>query len=153
MDISEDNLIPIKMIVSNEEGKEQEKLIYYKVRSVHRRHGNSEKCIWTIFIHEEVDCFKLSTSENWLEDTKGWGLKINSEGCLEQVGVSEQNESLKIAKFVDSSSTREWHGYPADYCRRKQDRPSTRVLIDWKEKGLISKTKMDKIKQYKKCNL
>jgi hypothetical protein len=78
---------------------------------------------------------------------------VNSEGGLSQIGISDQQEVLKIAKFKDSNSTREWHGYPADYCRRKQDRPSIRILMDWKDRGLISKTKMDKIKQYKRCSL
>lgn len=153
MCILEDTPIPISISVLTEEGEGKEDVIHYKIRSVHRRHGNSEKCIWTISLQEEVDCFKVSAFESWLEDTKGWGVKVNSEGGLAQVGISDQSEVLKIAKFIDSSSTREWHSYPADYCRRKQDRPSIGVLMDWKNCGLISKTKMDKIKQHKKCSL
>jgi hypothetical protein len=153
MCILEDTPIPIAITVLTEEGESKEDVIHYKIRSVHRRHGNSEKCIWTISLQEEVDCFKTSADEKWLEDTKGWGLKMNSAGGLSEIGISERQEVLKIAKFVDSGSTREWHGYPADYCRRNQDRPSMKVLMDWKDRGLINKTKMDKIKQYKRCSL
>jgi hypothetical protein len=153
MCILEDIPIPIITSVFTEKEESTEDIIHYKIRSVHRRHGNSEKCIWVISLQEEVDCFKFSADEKWLEDTKGWGLKVNSGGGLSQIGISDQQEVLKIAKFKDSNSTREWHGYPADYCRRKQDRPSIRILMDWKDRGLISKTKMDKIKQYKRCSL
>jgi hypothetical protein len=31
-----------------------DKIIYYKLRAVHRRHGNAEKCIWIISVEEEV---------------------------------------------------------------------------------------------------
>ncbi len=150
MCILEDTPIPITVVVEGEEVP----LFSYKVRSVHRRKGNTNKCIWTISIEEEVECFKDSALKKWLENKEGWGLKFNAtNGDLEQVGVSEINEELKIAKFVDSNSTTEWHGYPADYCRRKQDRPSLKVLKDWWDNKIISKTQMSKIKQYKKCNL
>jgi hypothetical protein len=148
MCILEDTPIPITAGVEEEEVQ-----LYYKVRSVHRRLGNTNKCRWTISIKEEVDCFKDSVFKKWLEKTEGWGLKINGEGGLEQVGLSDIEEVLKIAKFVDSASTNEWHGYPADYCRRNQDRPSLKVLTDWMDKEIITKTQMAKIKQYKKCSL
>ncbi|MGI0489474.1 hypothetical protein ACN4EK_29010 [Pantanalinema rosaneae CENA516] len=153
MCIIDDTPVPIKITVLTEEGESKEDVIHYKIRSVHRRHGNFEKCIWTISPQEEVGCFQVAASEEWLEATEGWGVKINAEGRLEQIGVSEQDEVLKIAKFVDSSSTREWHGYPADFRRRQQDKPSERVLIAWKNRGLINKTKMSKITQRKPCNL
>jgi hypothetical protein len=153
MCIREDTPIPISILILTEEGDSKEDIIYYKIRSVHRRRGNPEKCIWTITMEEEVDCFQDSANNKWLEDRKGWGLKVNSERRLSEIGISDQQEILKIAKFVDSSSTGEWHGYPADYCRRNQDKPSTRVLMDWKKRGLISKTNINKIKQGKRCNL
>ena len=133
--------------------------ISYKVRSVHRRKGNPEKCIWTINPKEEVECFKNTTSAKWLDTNAwsiakhGWGLKIAVNGGLEEVGISDQGESLKIARFKDTSLTYEWHGYPADYCRRQQDKPPILVLTDWKNKGLITKTQMSKIKQCQRCNL
>jgi hypothetical protein len=146
----ENTPIPITVVVEGEEVQ----LCSYKVRSVHRRHGNNNKCIWTISIEEEVKCFKDSACKNWLENKEGWGLKLNAtNGGLEQVGLSEIQEVLKIAKFVDSNLTKEWHGYPADYCRRINDKPSLRVLNDWREKGIISKTQMGKITRGQKCNL
>jgi hypothetical protein len=149
MCILEDTPIPIPVAGEVEEVQ----ILYYKVRSVHRRHGNPNKCIWTISLEAEVECFRDSALKKWLENKEGWGLKFNTQGRLEQVGVSDTKEELKIAKFVDSSSTTEWHGYPADYCSRNKDRPSLKVLEDWKDKNIISKTQMSKIKQYKKCNL
>ena len=153
MRITEDTPIPIGTLIVNREGEELTETIYYIVRSAHRRNGNSEKCIWTISREDEVNCFQDSRLQDWLEDTKGWGLKINAEGSLDEVGISDQGEILKIGKFRDDNSTREWHGYPADYCRRQQDKPSQRILMDWKNKGLINKTQMNRITQCKKCSL
>jgi hypothetical protein len=149
MCILEDTPIQIPVVGEAEEVQ----VLYYKVRSVHRRRGNPNKCIWTISLEEEVNCFRCSALKKWLEDKEGWGLKINAQGGLEQVGESDKKEKLKIAKFVDSSSTTEWHGYPADYCSRNNDRPSLKVLEDWMNNKIINKTKMSKIKQYKQCNL
>jgi hypothetical protein len=144
---------PIEISVLTEEGKRVVDVIYYIIRTVHRRRGNPTKCIWTITPQEEIDCFKVAASNKWLEVTEGWGIKINTEGKLDQIGVSERDEALKIAKFVDSNSDRKWHGYPADYCRRKQDKPPERILRDWHTRSLITKAKMSKITQRKLCSL
>jgi len=133
--------------------EQKQSTIYYKVTLTHRRDGNPKKCIWTIYSEEEVDCFRQSANHDWLEDTKGWGLKINEQGKLENIGLSPQNEILKIAKFVDSSKNGECHGYPADYRRGTQDRQSTDILIKWNTKHLITNVAMNKFRLGKLCYL
>lgn len=144
MCIPEDTPIPIQLT---------NKTIHYKIVTVHRRAGNQNKCIWTITPKEEVDCFQFSASNDWLDEKQGWGLKSNKNGSLDQIGLSTQKKPLKIAKFVDTNLTCEWHGYPADYCKNSQDVPSCKVLEKWKKNNLISKTNFSKIRQRKPCNL
>jgi hypothetical protein len=159
MCIITDTPVQVLSVQENVGGVDAQINVSYKVRSVHRRKGNSKKCIWTLNPKEEVDCFRDAASAKWLDANAwsiakhGWGLKVNANGGLEEVGISDQGESLKIAKFVDSSLNYEWHGYPADYSQRKQDKPPISVLADWKERRLITKTQMSKIKQFQRCNL
>ncbi len=127
--------------------------ITYKVRSVHRRRGNANKSIWTIKIPEEVECFRQTYTSLWLEETKGWGLKLSATSQLEEVGVSDQGQILKIAKFRDDEADGVWHGYPANYCYKPQDKPSKKILLKWLEAGLIDKTQKSRISQGKLCNL
>jgi len=126
---------------------------FYQVRSVHRRHGNSEKSIWTISIPEEIECFRYSYSLSWLEKTQGWGLKISSSDQLEEVGKSDQGISLKIAKFRDDKEDKIWHGYPANYREKIQDKPPETILAKWMEAGFINKVQKSRIVQRKPCNL
>src|SRR5687767_3436475 len=93
----------------------------YLVSSAHRR-KQKNKSRWTISIDDEVECFILSQVSNWVETAKAWGLRPN-RNSLDELGVNPLEESLKLAKFVNSSSDDVWHGYPADYVRNNQDRP------------------------------
>lgn len=127
--------------------------IYYTINPSHRRSGNPNKSQWTITPEEEIYCFKLAVSNDWLENKIGWGIKQDQIGNLEQIGVSPLNEPLKIAKFRDDSQTNEWHGHPADYQQKQQDRPSTEILQIWRKQGIIAKHHITKIRSGKPCNL
>lgn len=129
------------------------KEIYYQINYSHRRGGNPDKSIWIITENEEVACFELALLQGWLEDKTGWGIKKDSTGKLEQIGISRLQEPLKIAKFRDDSQNNEWHGYPADYQSKQQDRPSTKILQIWREKGIIEKHHISKLRSGKPCNL
>jgi len=124
----------------------------YIISSQHRQLGNPNKSIWSIPYEEEIDCFILSKTSKWINGSVCWGLKpINNR--LEVIGKNNDQEDLKIAKFVDGNKNNIWHGYPADCKRKKQDIPDTEILVIWKNKELIGKSDVRKLKQQMTCNL
>lgn len=123
----------------------------YIVSSAHRR-KQKDKSRWTVSLDVEVQCFIQCQRAPWVEDTTGWGIIPNGNSLIE-LGVNCINEKLKIAKFVDSASTGLWHGYPADYMRKAQDRPGMLTLQAWLRNGHIQKHHLTKIRQGKTCNL
>jgi hypothetical protein len=125
----------------------------YFFASQHRNHANAEKSQWQISMPEEIECFIEAKSEGWAGNQCGWGLKLDADQNLEVLGTNTHHEHLKIAKFIDSSKNSIWHGYPADYIRKSQDRPNVEVLRSWKDKGVISKYHMTRIRGGKACNL
>ncbi len=124
----------------------------YVISSHHRRKGNPKKCIWTVTFDDEVNCFIQTIRQNWRVGSEAWGL-ILSNTILQVVGRNTSNDELKLAKFVDGSNNEIWHGYPADYMLRSQDRPATGILQSWVNSGYISKAKMSKIRLGHSCNL
>lgn len=124
----------------------------YLISSQHRRRGNPNKCRWTITFAEEVACFIQTINQNWRDGNEGWGLKLNNI-LVQVVGINNDNEELKIAKFIDGTGTNVWHGYPADYTSRSQDRPTTGILRTWVNNGYITKSKMTKIRLGQPCSL
>ena len=123
----------------------------YFVSSAHRRY-QKDKSRWTISIDNEIECFVNSQTSNWIEDLVSWGVFQQGNNLL-NIGVNPQRLPLKIAKFVDCSGDDIWHGYPADYARNYQDRPGMLVLQNWRERGIIEKHHIIKIRQGKECNL
>jgi len=123
----------------------------YIVSSAHRRH-QPDKSWWTISIGDEVNCFIASVVNNWIEFAVAWG-HIQNGNSLRVIGNNSQNLPLKLAKFIDSTETNVWHGYPADYVRNCQDRPGMPILQDWRIKGIIEKHHIVKIRKGKECNL
>ncbi len=124
----------------------------YIISSQHRRRGNPNKSIWTITFEEEVDCFIQALNGNWKIATEAWGIKV-VDNILQVVGLNNNNGNLKLAKFVDGTNTNVWHGYPADYMSKAQDRPATSILKDWVDNGYLTKAKMSKIRLGQSCNL
>ncbi len=124
----------------------------YIISSQHRRRGNPNKSVWTISYDEEVDCFIETMTREWQIGTVAWGIKV-VEDILQVVGVNNIRQELKLAKFVDGADTNVWHGYPADYMRKAQDRPATNILKLWVNDGFITKAKMSKIRLGQSCNL
>lgn len=124
----------------------------YIISSQHRATGNPNKTVWTLDFYDEVECFKLSKSSEWVEDNYGWGIRV-IDSTIQYIGYNFKNETLKLAKFVDGNENNIWHGYPADYLRRSQDRPPTFVLKNWVEQGFLTKAKMNKIRRGQSCNL
>lgn len=124
----------------------------YIISSQHRRKGNPNKCVWIVTFDQEVNCFIQTIQQNWRAGSEAWGL-IASNAVLQVVGRNTNNEELKLAKFVDGNDNEIWHGYPADYMMRSQDRPTTGILQSWVNSGYITKAKMSKIRLGHSCNL
>lgn len=124
----------------------------YIISSQHRRTGNQNKCIWIITHDEEVNCFSNSYTEKWISDSKAWGLIIENNS-LKILGLNDDDQELKLAKFVDANKNNIWHGYPADYMNRVHDIPVQNILKKWVEKNIITKAKMSKIRRGISCNL
>ncbi len=124
----------------------------YIISSQHRRKGNAEKCFWIVTFDDEVNCFIHTIRQNWFINSEAWGL-ILSNNILQVIGRNSNNDELKLAKFVDGNDNGVWHGYPADYMLRSQDRPATEILQTWVNNGYISKAKMSKIRLGQSCNL
>lgn len=124
----------------------------YIISSQHRATGNPNKTVWTINYEDEVLCFKQSKTSNWIQGNYCWGLKAIGSN-IQNIGVNFEDEILKLAKFVDGNQNNKWHGYPADYLRRSQDRPPTFILKNWVNLGYLTKSKMNKIRKGQSCNL
>lgn len=125
----------------------------YLFHKQHRSRGNVHKSKWSIALRKELECFTKSLNSGWTVTPLGWGVHYIRKTQLLPLGCNRHNESLYIAKFVDGSSNQTWHGYPADFVRNSQDRPSTNVLTSWRDLGLIKKHHISKIRQGKKCDL
>lgn len=124
----------------------------YYISSQHRRKGNPKKSRWTITYDEEVDCFIQSMIKEWKDEKKAWGLKASNK-VIDIVGMNDDNDSLMLAKFIVGPGRDTWHGYPADYVNRAQDRPTNTILKMWVDDGYITKAKMTKINRGISCDL
>lgn len=124
----------------------------YIIASQHRKTGNPKKCIWLITRKDEIDCFVYSKQANWQVEYICWGLKL-VDSIPQAIGKNPNKEILKIAKFINGNRHDTWHGYPADYLRRSQDIPATKILQIWTNKGYISKSDFRKIRQGMPCGL
>jgi len=130
--------------------------ICYKSVKQHREYVNDEKAIWTISIVEEVDCFRRSIDKLWIEEAGmcRWGLHVTGDSKrLEILGKNKHTDDLKIAKFVKDVISETWHGYPADYRQKRNDKPPENILLMWCDEGYIRKHHVSKIRSGKACNL
>jgi len=159
MKIEHDEEIPL-IIKRTIDGEEEEYKCFYIVVAYHRDNSRGKKSKWVINEEEELECFIASQEEMWVDEHTAWGIKYEFveekktlKIIIDAVGVSEHDEDLHIAKFVDSNENNTWHGYPADYRRKKQDIPPADVLSAWMEAGILKKHQASKIKRGKKCNL
>ena len=146
-----DKELNIEIKILNDEIEENLKMKYI-FSSAHRR-TQKDKTRWTVSTHTEIDCFKNTQTSKYLEgDEVAWGCLKTTSGLID-LGINGHKENLKIAKFVDKNKLKIWHGYPADFVRNPQDRPSVSVLKKWRTGDIIEKHHITKIRQGKTCNL
>ena len=126
--------------------------VKYYVHPKHRGRPTNDRCTWIISVLEEVALFKRAIPVVCCPGQIYWAAEAEGRR-LRTVGINVNRESLFFGKFVDGSAISRWHGYPADYRRRTQDRPPIPVLQNWETQGLLKKHHIAKISGGKKCNL
>ena len=117
------------------------------------RNNNRHKSQWCISCDDELTSFSNARANagvsNAVED---WGLHCPN-GRPEVLGTTVSGERVKMAKFVGGASFGLWHGYPADYRNKPQDRSPVAVLTIWLNSQLIQKNDITKVRRGQKCNL
>jgi hypothetical protein len=126
----------------------------YIIVSAHRHRNPPQKSKWTIAPNKEVAIFTHAIKNNWKENNGyiSWGALKNGSKTL-VLGKNCLGENLHISKFVDGNNNNMWHGYPADYIRNIQDRPAMKILVLWRNAGIIKKKHAAKIRNGIPCNL
>ena len=125
----------------------------YSALARHRGRPGRRHSVWLISIPEEVACFDRAWQGEWGNmGDELWG-HIDSGQRLEPLGLNGHQEKLWFAKFVRAVRASPWHGYPADYRRKAQDRPPTRVLHQWRDLGILAKHQVAKVASGRPCKL
>lgn len=128
-------------------------IVIYNVNPQHRVRGNPNKSIWVVTPEVEYSCFKFTYEKGWVDDNEAWGFLTQDNKKLLLLGIGQDDEELKLAKFRKDPNSAEWHGYPCNYMAKSQDVPSCKVMIEWVKKKFITKAKMNKIQHQLVCNL
>lgn len=126
--------------------------VRYFIHPKHRGSPTRDSCTWTISVDDEVALCKAALSTARSPGQECWAAEAEGRR-LRKVGINVYRESLIFGKFVDGSAIAIWHGYPADYRRRTQDRPPISVLQVWVMRGLLQKHHVAKISGGMQCNL
>lgn len=75
-------------------------------------------------------------------------LTINYHGIF-IVHISDtikDGSNVKLARFDSRNATNnEWHGYPVDYSKDPNNRPSKDILIEWVKSSIITNSEKIKI--------
>lgn len=120
----------------------------------HHRNNNRKKSQWRITEPQEVACFQLTHTQQWIVAAVGWGLHVVNNAAS-FLGVAQDRQlQLFIAKFVSAANSggTQWHGYPADH-RASEDRPPDDVLGAWLAGGRLPAAKLRKVQKGEPCNL
>jgi hypothetical protein len=94
----------------------------------------------------------FSLQNQWSQDNHHWSF-YSYNSVAQAIGKNCRNDSLYIAKYVDGNNSNTWHGYPVDPRRGTYDRPSSDILHQWVQMGIIDKPQANRIKAGKTCSL
>lgn len=125
--------------------------IQYHALAYHRGEPDEDKCVWTLSQNEEFDCFVAAYARGYIEGPLGWGY-WRPNAVLVALGRNLFGEAIILAKFKGDRSCENYHGYPADYRRKRQDVPPINLLLDWYRGGALPKYAAARIRQGKKWN-
>jgi hypothetical protein len=123
----------------------------YLLKSDHRD-KSGKKSQWLIKPSEEVLTFSSAYSAGWHNESECWGLHPPN-GEPDILGVTVDKRTVRLAKFVSNDKPAYWHGYPADYQTKTQDRPTIEILRSWLAAGLIKKHELTRIRAGHSCSL
>ncbi|MCG3771480.1 MAG: hypothetical protein JW384_02666 [Nitrosomonadaceae bacterium] len=123
----------------------------YQIHPDHRN-GTPGKSQWIIPATDEVKSFEQAVALGCIDFKSGWGLHCPN-GIPESLGRTTTQHEVKIAKFVENLMPVFWHGYPADYRRKPQDRCPVSVLQTWHTVGYIEKYEIARVRSGKRCSL
>ena len=130
----------------------------------HRNPSNKEASVWTITISEEYDCFidamsyidrNVATNISYIatDNTLCWGV-IVLDDKLFKLGENNFTDKLVFGKFTNHENNDDkWHGYPADFTKKPQDRPPLVFTKSLSSNGYISKSKAKKASEGRKCRI
>ncbi len=123
--------------------------VYYVAKRYHRNR-HREKSQWKITVHLEVTSFYRSYCSDWHDNVIAWGLNMpaNAPAIL---GLSVERLPVLVAKFRNSGPY--WSGYPVDYQKTPEDRPSPAVLRAWWQAGIIQKHEISRVRSGRPCSL
>ena len=116
------------------------------VHPPNHRNGTATKAQWSIQPPEERNVFAQTLNHHWIiDDSTGWGLLL-IKGVPKYLGSTPvPRRPSFVAKFVRAHTNQPWHGYPADYQRRRTDIPDTDILALWITADFLPKAKISKL--------
>jgi hypothetical protein len=114
----------------------------------HDKHRNQtpNASQWTITHVEEHSSFVLASSQQWGTHAVLWGLHLvaNAPAVLGYDVLADSGRvDVMIAKFVENQG--DWHGYPVAHWLQPYDKPTAKVLSEWRVQGHINKATHRKI--------
>ncbi|MDD2396172.1 MAG: hypothetical protein PHG12_10580 [Sphaerochaeta sp.] len=98
------------------------------------------KSVWTISQSAELKMFVDSISLKYFDSNyeSSYNIIFNNN-CLQMIGESPNNDPLFIGKFISKDKAINWHGYPANHIKNRQDIPPDSILTSWKNAGLSTR--------------
>ena len=110
----------------------------YSLSNRHRGTKSNTKSTWTVNI--EVELFEESMKKSYINNQLSWNIHST------YIGYDKDGSNVKLARFDSRNATNnEWHGYPVDYSKDPNNRPSKDILIEWVKSSIITNSEKIKI--------
>ena len=78
--------------------------------------------------------------KSYINNRLSWNIHSTS------IGHDKDGSNVKLARFDSRNATNnEWHGYPVDYSKDPNNRPSKKILNEWVKRSIITNSEMIKI--------
>lgn len=114
----------------------------YSLSNRHRGRASDKKSTWTVNTTIEVELFEESMQKSYININNQLSWNIHST----YIGHDKDGSNVKLARFDSRNATNnEWHGYPVDYSKDPNNRPSKKILNEWVKRSIITNSEMIKI--------